>query len=265
MSKKFDKDDLLKIAESGLTDLSCEKIKELIEKEAAKNYEDINTDYIDLCFTALKIKQNGGSLALSEIGKNPRRKLTVRKALLFAAALIVLIAATLTVSAKVFNIPKEISQLNGDTAEIDVNLEHADTTADGYALTDTELAKKIAEFGISPITFPEEMINDNCEITKIENLTSEEAIARDALITFEYQGYTGDLVIEQYTQDLKGIGYHEVMGVISGQMLSVNGMDILIYECEAGCKIIYKDNLTEYNISLFGDIETAIQFAESIK
>ena len=110
MSKKFDKDDLLKIAESGLTDLSCERIKELIEKEASKNYEDINTDYIDLCFAALKIKQYGGSLALSEAVKNHQRKLTVRKALPFAAALIVIVAATLTVSNKAFNIPKKISQ-----------------------------------------------------------------------------------------------------------------------------------------------------------
>lgn len=42
-------------------------------------------------------------------------------------------------------------------------------------------------------------------------------------------------------------------------------MDILIFERDNSCSIIYRDNVTEYNIHLKSDIETAIEFAESIK
>ena len=48
-------------------------------------------------------------------------------------------------------------------------------------------------------------------------------------------------------------------------MIKVNGMDVLVFEQENNCAIVYKDNLTTYNISLYCDLGTAIKFAESIK
>ena len=72
-------------------------------------------------------------------------------------------------------------------------------------------------------------------------------------------------MIQQFNSDYQFSRSWSEMDVISGQILCSNGMDILIFERDNSCSIIYRDNVTEYNINLESDIETAIKFAESIK
>lgn len=261
MENKISKKKIMKMLNSGFSDLSVDDIKYFIRSELEKDESEIDTDYVDMLFRLLAIKQNGHS----EKKKTYYKK--TLKVLVAAAVIIVFFASALTVSANVFNfnIPQKIAQLFSGKAEIDFDLENADITADGYALTETDLAKKLAEFGISPVTFPEEMINDNCEITKIENRTVDEAIAIDVLIDFEYQGNYGKLSIIQYALDFGWDGIDDSMDVISGQMINVNGMDVLIFERDDSCSIRYKDNLIRYDIYLECDINNVIQFAESLK
>lgn len=44
VNKKSSAEKLLETAETGLADLSCEELKEIIKAESEKNYENINTD-----------------------------------------------------------------------------------------------------------------------------------------------------------------------------------------------------------------------------
>ena len=66
-------------------------------------------------------------------------------------------------------------------------------------------------------------------------------------------------------------GFHDihseltVMDVEAGEMININGMDVLIFEQEKKCTIIYRDNLTDYYIYLECDFETAKEFAKTIK
>lgn len=266
----MDRDKLLKMINSEPISFTLEEIENIMDEELEKSPEEMDGELIQICLNVL-------TKAHSEAEKGEvepeKKKIYYRKpfrALIAAAVIILFVASALTVSAQVFNfnIPKEIAKLINGNAQIDMNLENADTTADGYALLETEFAKEIAEkIGITPITFPEEMIGENCEITKIDNLTANKNVSRKALIDFEYQGNYGRLTITQYTEDAKWIGVSNSNDVISGQMIKANGMDVLIFEHKGGnsCTIRYKDNLTEYCIYLKCDIDTAIQFAESIK
>ena len=265
LNKKFSKNKLLKIANSGLADLSCEQIKNLIQKESQKNYEDINTDFIDLCFDLLEMKQNDKSSKISNI-KIGSKKNSIKRALIVAAVFVIFIATTLTALAQFnLNIPQKIAKLINGNAEIQNNLKFADTTPEGYALSDTDLSKQVAEYGISPVTFPEEMIKEHCNINKVENITSDKNISTDVIIDFKYYGDYGNVNISKFSEDFNWIGYNDSTDVVSGQVIKVNGLDVLIFEREGSCTIIYKDNLTEYNIYLESDIDMAIQFAESIK
>ena len=263
---KFSEEELLRIADSGLADMSCEQIKQLIQKESQKNYEDINTDFIDLCFDVLSIKQDGKPLNIKNVNKKVN-KIRVKKILLVAAVFMIFIATTLTVSASVFhfNIPKEISYWIDGNAKTDINLKLADTTADGYALANSELAKELKTYGVSPITFPEELIKENSEIIKIDNITTEKTISTDVKIEFNYNNSYGNLCISQYADDYEWTGELVSENVLSGEMIKVNGMDILIFEREDSCSIHYKDNLTVYDIYLETDINNARLFAKSIK
>lgn len=263
---KFSEEELLRIADSGLADMSCEQIKQLIQKESQKNYEDINTDFIDLCFDVLSMKQENEQLKIDSL-QVKRKKISVKKVLIIAAVFIMFIATTLTVSANVFNfnIPKEISKLINGNAQTDINLKLADTTAEGYLLEDTELAMELKADGISPITLPEELIKENSEIIKIDNITTDKTISTDVEIEFNYNNAFGTLAVSQYTDNFEWTGEMVTHDVLSAEMIKVNGMDVLIFEQTNGCTIQYKDNLTEYNIYLKSDIKSAIQFAKSIK
>lgn len=263
---KFSEKELLEIAESGLSNMSCEQIKQLIQKESEKDYEEINTDFIDLCFELLAKKQNDESLSIEKV-KKASNKIVIKKVLLFVAVFMMFTITAMTVSASVFhfNIPKEISSLIKGDAKTDINLKLADTTADGYLLENSDLAKELKIQGLSPITLPEELIKENSKIIKIDNITTDKTISTDVKIEFNYNNDYGSLSISQYVENFEWTGEMVTHDVLSAEMIKVNGMDVLIFEQTNGCTVQYKDNLTEYNIYLESDIKSAIQFAKSIK
>ena len=258
MKNEISKKKLKKMIASDFTDLSTEEIKALIQKEVDKGPDKLDTDYIDLCFELLSIKSNSTNAKKVKFTKSA-------KVLLIAATLMVVFISTITVSAQFnLNIPEKIVQLINGNAEIDYNLENADTTADGYALLDTDLAKQIADYGITPVTFPEEMIKENSKITKIK-LDMNEDVLKIVDIDFEYNGQKGSLYIQQISENTGSTGVNTALDIKSGRMINVNGMDVLVFEQENSCSIRYKDNFTIYDIHLDCNLETAIKFAESIK
>lgn len=248
--------------DSGLTKLTEEEILEIITEELNKENTQIDMDYIDICYDLLEVKRNAA--VHSEKTEKHKIKKPI-KVLLIAAVFVVVIVSTVTASAQLkLNIPQKIAQLIDGNAEIDYNLENADNTADGYALLDTDLAKQLEDYGITPVTFPEEMIKDHCKITEVKTISNDD-ILKDVEIEFEYYGKKGNMSIEQLSDSIESTGVSTVMAVESGQMIKINGLDILIFEQKDICLIRYKNNLTTYHIYLNCNLETAIKFAESIK
>ncbi|MBR3869064.1 MAG: hypothetical protein IKM66_07095 [Clostridia bacterium] len=247
-----------RMIDSGFTELSSEKIKKLIEAEVRKG-ENADTDYIDLCFELLEIKEN----QTTPVKYRPRSV----KTLLIAAIVFVLIVSVVTASvyAIYFNIPDNVSQLKDNDAYIDINWEHSDTTADGYQLLESDLAKELEAHGITPVTFPEKLLTDDCVITSIEYPETDKTLNITAFIEFEYQGIYSNITISQNNHEMSWIGENTQMNVISGQMINVNGMDILFFEREKSCSVQYKDNCTEYQIYLECDADTVLEFVNSIK
>ncbi len=252
--------------DSKLTKLKEEEILELINEELKKDNSQVDMDYIDLCYDLLEIKKSAFSSNDNNLNSTKLKIKKPIKALLIAATFIVVIVSTFTVSAQFnLNIPQKIVQLINGNAEIEPNLEIANTKADKYTLLDSELAVKLSKQGISPVTFPEEMIKEKCTITNIENVTIDETISADEKIEFEYNGQYGCLLINQFMQNFAWSGKKTNMNIISGQIIRSNGLDILVFEHKNYCSIIYKDSNTEYNIYIECDIDTALQFAKSIK
>lgn len=262
MNNKFSKNELLEMINSKLTNLTEEEILELITEELNKENTQVDMDYIDICYELLEIKRK----VVDRSVKTEKRKIKKPiKVLLIAAAFVVVSISTITVSAQ-FNldIPQKIAELINGNAELDYNLENADTTADGYALLDTDMAMQLAEYDISPITFPEEMIKENCKITQIKHVFSDE-ISTIVNVDFEYNNQRGCLSVEKISENFETTGVRTVMDVESGQIINVNGMDVLIFAQENCCVIKYKDNLINYDITLYCNLKTAIKFAKSIR
>ena len=245
---------------SKTTNLSKEEIKLLIDKELSKEPENIDTDYIDLCFELMSINDEQKGTVV------PIKLFRMKKSMMVAAAVMFIFVTMMSVSAFYFNIPQKVAELVNGNAEIDFDLENADTTADGYKLLETDLAKELESFGITPVTFPEAMVRKECKISKIENLTVDKTISLDANIEFTFNNNIGSLMIREFRPlDTEWTGSGTVLDVKAGEMINVNGMDVLVFEQKDNCTVTYKDGLTEYNIYLECDFETAKEFAKTIK
>ena len=259
MKNKFSKQDLKKIIFSNTSNLSKEEIKTLIDKELSKNPKDVDTDYIDLCFELMSICEKTENNIVSI---KPRY---IKKPIMVAAVIMVLCFSLISVSAIYFSIPEKIAQLINGNAELQYPMENADTTADGYALIETDLAKDLESFGITPVTFPEALVDKNCEITKIENTTINETISLNADIYFSYNDFEGDITITQLKPYDAMTGTGSVNDIKAGEIININGLDVLVFKQNGQSTIIYIDGLTHYDIDLDCDFETAKEFAQTIK
>lgn len=261
MKNKLSKKKLQKMIASDFTDLTVEEIKALIQNEVEKGADKLDTDYIDLCFELLSIKKDTASDA-------KRIKFSKPVKVIFVAAVIVtVLVSTITVTAQFgLDLPQKIAHLFEGDAKVDYKLEGLNNTANSYALLESDLAKQLETYGITPVTFPEELIKENCRITKITNMTSDESISKDVTIDFEYQNNNGILTVTQYADGFMFGGETIVIDVVSGQMKNINGMDVVILEQEGDyCTVRYKDNNTIYEIYLECDLDTTIGLVESIK
>lgn len=244
---------------SNTSNLSKEEIKTLIDKELTKSPEEVDTDYIDLCFELISICEKSENNVVSI------KPGYIKKPIMVAAVIMVLCISLISVSAIYFNIPEKIAQLVNGNAELQYSMENADTTADGYALLETDLAKELELFGITPVTFPEALVGEKCKITKIENTTIDKTISFSAYIYFKYNDFNGSARITQLKPQDEWVGIDTVMDVKSGEIIQSNGIDILVFEQKEICTIKYKDGLTEYSIYLYCDFKTAKEFAKTIK
>lgn len=260
VNNKLSKNKLEKMITSDFTNLTIEEIKALIQREVDKGPDKLDTEYIELCFELMNVKNNEQNKKIVKY-KNPA------KVLLIAATFIVLLVSTLTVFAQFnINIPQKIVQLIDGNAELDYSLENADTTADVYTLLDTELAIQIKNYGIEPVTFPEEILKDNCTIVNVEEVSLNDYM-KLVDVNFEYYEKKGCLSIEKTSKKLDSIGNRYINNIVAGKMLKINGMDVIVFEQDGGySSIIYKDYLTTYEITLEDcDLNSAISLAKTIK
>ena len=258
MKKQITKKKISKMIYSGFIDLSVEDIKKLIKDESAKDEDQIDVEFIDMCFDLLSIKQN------RDLTKKKYYKKTM-KALLIAAVIIIVLVSSVAAFAQAFHfsIPQEIAKFIDGDARIDMNFDKADTEADGYSVN-TDLINDLANHGITSVTIPSALSSDNCKITNIEYPNIDNEISIDAGIVFEYNDFYGNMTIIQYAQEFDWVGENVVEDIKSGQLIKVNGLDVLLFEQENGYNIEYKDSLTSYSIYLECDLKTAICFVETI-
>lgn len=265
VNNKLSKNKSLDIIDLRLSELSEEEILKLIEKELSKENAQVDMDYIDVCYDLLEINRSNENRRREIVEKSKIKK--PMKVLFIAAVFVFVSVSTIVVSAQIFNfnIPQKIAEFINGNAEIDYNMENADTIADGYVLLDTDLATVLAESGVTPVTFPEEMVKENCKIIQIESRTNDETVSKNAYVRFSYNGCYGNLTISQFSEKLDWVGTQSVMDVETGEMIKVNGMDVLVFEQKGGCTIKYKDNLTEYRIYIESNLDIALNLAKSIK
>ena len=240
---------------NGLPNLSDRELRQMIDRELEKDSSQIDMNYIDTCFDLMEMHADG------RITVQPRRKWL--KAVIVAALIAAATVSAMSVSAHLFNfnIPSEIAHKINGSAQIDPNLAEADTSAAGYALTASPVAKQLAERGISPVTLPRQLAQSN--IQSVRTIQSD-SVMNAAQVLFEADGVAGDLTVTRYATANDWEGKDQVTDIDSGKLVHANGLDILILGRDDSCTLRYRDGNTEYDLYLECDEDTAVAFAEDL-
>lgn len=245
---------------NGLPNLSDRELRQMIDRELEKDSSQIDMNYIDTCFDLMEMHADG------RIAVQPRRKwlkAVIVAALIAAATVSAMSVSAMSVSAHLFNfnIPSEIAHKINGSAQIDPNLAEADTSAAGYALTASPVAKQLAELGISPVTLPRQLAQSN--IQSVRTIQSD-SVMTAAQVLFEADGVAGDLTVTRYATANDWEGKDRVTDIDSGKLVHANGLDILILARDDSCTLRYRDGNTEYDLYLECDEDTAVAFAEDL-
>lgn len=240
---------------NGLPNLSDRELRRMIDRELEKDSSQIDMNYIDTCFDLMEMHADG------RITVRPRRKWL--KAVIVAAVVATVAVSAVSVSAHLFNfdIPSEIAHKISGNAQIDPNLAEADTSAAGYALTASPVAKQLADLGISPVTLPRQLAQG--DIQSVRTIQSDNTMT-SAQVLFETDGTAGDLTVTRYATANDWDGKDQVTDIESGKLVHANGLDILVLTRDDSCTLRYRDGNTEYDLYLECDQDTAVAFARSM-
>lgn len=240
---------------NGLPNLSDRELRRMIDRELEKDSSQIDMNYIDTCFDLMEMHADG------RITVRPRHKWL--RAVIVAAVLAAVAVSAVSVSAHLFNfdIPSEIAHKISGSAQIDPNLADADTSAAGYALTASPVAKQLADLGISPVTLPRQLARG--DIQSVCTIQSDSAMT-SAQVLFEADGTAGDLTVTRYATANDWEGKDRVTDIESGKLVHANGLDILVLTRDDSCTLRYRDGNTEYDLYLECDQDTAVAFARSM-
>jgi len=248
--------------------LSKQELEEIIENELLKSESEMDADLIEYCLDSIKKLNISEEDNKKEESKkvffiNPRMwRVLVAMSVVFVFAI--------TASAFYFNIPENIAQLIDGNTETNLTFDKADANAygngnGGFILPETDLAKELESFGITPVTFPEAMVSNECKITKIENSTVDEDVSRIVNISFVYKNYSGLMIVTKTNADTEWYGSNTATDYEASEIINMNGLDVLVFEQEENCTIEYKNDLTHYLFYIECDFETAKEFAKTIK
>ena len=201
---------------NGLPNLSDRELRQMIDRELEKDSSQIDMNYIDTCFDLMEMHADG------RITVQPRRKWL--KAVIVAALIAAATVSAMSVSAHLFNfnIPSEITHKINGSAQIDPNLAEADTSAAGYALTASPVAKQLAKLGISPVTLPRQLAQSH--IQSVHTIQSD-SVMTAAQVLFEADGVAGNLTVTRYATANDWQGNARVTDIDSGKLVHANGLD----------------------------------------
>ena len=245
------------------------RLQALLDEELEKSEEEMDTDLIEYCLDALQeLEAKTQSSAGNEKTDKPNGKIKthrLRKILMLAAIISVLIAVTGAISASAFipNIKSfnEFVQFWGD--HILISFTDSNDKADDYKLLGSELAKELSNNGFDPVLLPEVLLSDEYRIYDIEYKT--EDTMSSAAIRFAYNEERLSLYIDKYAYAYM-MGESDYLHVTSEiHQVDVSGISAYVFYQIDGGTIAYKDGLYEYNIFTPFDIEKTIEIANTIK
>lgn len=246
----MNKDTILEILNSESETLLVGDVRNILDEELNKPEDEMDLDLIELCMDAIESAQ-----AKKSNGK--RVKMNISKVLIAAVIFVLLVALTIPVCAKYFNInvPNGIVEFYGDHFDVDIS---------GNKYVDdilAELEKNGVKDAVLPeiVLYPETKVYDY--ICTINNNVK--------TINFDYNSkdISGTICIHNYSNGFEPQNQQDKVdsNITEMELVSLNDINILIYTINENSYIEYTSNNCDYVIILNKcDYKTAYQIAQTI-
>lgn len=271
-------DTLLKELKRNSMTFTVREIQEMMDEELNKNPEEMDTELVDLCADILnniyfgtnveKVTEINDNIENKKENKTTSRKIKFSKILLIAAVFIIITSIAIPVSARYIHneTSDKIVQFFNDHFKID--LRSGNINAINHSDENIELIKQLNQAGFENIILPNDLLKYN--YSKNDVAISEDESYLTAEINFKIDnnisGYIG--IIRHKTNLTEfAIGQGDIGDQYdSVKQITVNGMDILVFNHGEVSHIEYVDNNIEYSIYLEKcSFDSAIKIAESLK
>ena len=232
--------------------LSKSEIERTLDEELAKN--DPDPDLIGYCLDALD------EMKLQISAPPKMKRFSVRTAAAVAAAFLILLCG-MTAAAAFLDIDlfDPLVKLYHDRIRIGHN---GGQTAEDHALLETDLAKALAENGITPVLLPKALTDGSFSVDSVQYETTE--LIQSANIRFSSGKTEGTLVISVYADGaaLPVTDYGEAKDATA---LQTDRITCYIFTQAGHTVIDYSDGQTVYSIIMNCSREEAVDLAQSIQ
>lgn len=268
---------LLETLKSKSMTFSLEEIQEIMDEELNKNPEEMDTELIDLCAEILdKVYFNTqGETAASEtesksINENTKKNskgIKFRKVLLIAAIFIIITSIAIPVSARYVHNETSDKIVHFFSDHFKIDLRSGNKNAISHSDENIDIVKNLNDAGFESIILPSDLLKndyakDDISISKDESYLTAEI---DFKMDNDISGYIS-IIKHRTTLTEFAIGQEDINDQYdSVKQITVNGMDILVFNHEEKSHIEYVDNNIEYSIFLDKcSFDSAIKIAESL-
>lgn len=268
-------DTLLEELKRNSMTFTVREIQEMMDQELNKNPEEMDTELIDLCANALNniyFGTNGEKYTEAKNNKKENRttskKIKFSKILIIAAAFIIVTSIAIPVSARYIHneASNKIVQFFNNHFKID--LRNGNQSAKNHSDENIDLIKKLNQVGFENVVLPADLLKNN--YSKDDITISEDESYLTSEINFEIDNnVNGYISITKHKTNLTefSIGQENIgTKYNSVKQITVNGMDVIIFNYSESSYIEYVDNNIEYSVHLNNcSFDSAIKIAESLK
>ena len=232
--------------------LTKSEIERTLDEELTK--DDPDTDLIGYCLDALDEMNRTTRVPLKI------KRFSVRTAAAIAAIILVLFCgATATAAFLNVDLFDPLVKLYNDRIRIGHNGVSADET---YALSETPLAKALAENGIAPVLLPKALTDGTYTVDSVQYEKTE--LIQSANIRFSSSKTEGTLVISVYADDA-ALPVTDYAGAEDAVALQTDRITCYLFAQEGHMIIDFSDGQTVYSVVMNADRETAAAFAQTIQ
>ena len=260
--------DFLSFVNDKSIDLSEQELESVIDTELEKPANTMDIELIEQCLDALD-DLNTNKTCITDKKESDKDRVPGRMTHKFKRIFAALVAAALlfvsaiSVSAFVFDVDLFNGIIEFYDDYIRIRFNNRDDRANEYELLGSELAKKLAENGITPVLLPEAMLMDGYVIESIEYEKTEVVIT--ANIHYTLRGKEGHIVIDKYAQKEAVPSVEYLYPDAKIRKIDASNLSVYIMEQNGKGTIAYQDYLTVYFIVTPLYYEDAVEFAKTIK